>query len=164
MFSLREPTPRPPVHDAHIQNPRSREAVDVKALENELRMRISGEVRFDDGARGLYAYDASNYTQSPIGVVIPRSAEDVVRTVETCRRYRAPILSRGGGTSLSGSTVNIAVVVDMSKYFNRILEVNPRERWARVQPVVVLDDLRDAADEEGLTFGPDPSTHDRCVL
>src|SRR3954471_10938675 len=127
MFSLREPTPRPPVHDAHIQNPRSREAVDVKALENELRKRISGEVRFDDGARGLYAYDASNYTQPPIGVVIPKSADDIEYAVETCRKPRAPVLSRGGGTSLSGSTVNIAVVIDMSKYFNRVLEINRGE-------------------------------------
>ncbi len=164
MSSLREPTPRPPVHDARIHDPRSREAVDVKALENDLRLRVSGEVRFDTAARGLYSYDASNYTQPPIGVVIPKSAEDVVSTLEICRKYRAPVLSRGGGTSLSGSTVNIAVVVDMSKYFNRVLEVNARERWARVEPGVILDDLRDAADEEGLTFGPDPSTHDRCVL
>ncbi len=164
MSSLREPTPRPPVHDPRIRNPRLREPVDAKALEAELRERISGEVRFDEGARGLYAYDASNYTQPPMGVVIPRSADDVISTVAVCRKYRAPVLSRGGGTSLTGSTVNIAVIMDMSKYFNRILEVNPQERWARIQPGVILDDLRDAADEEGLTFGPDPSTHDRCVL
>ena len=137
MSSLREPTPRPPVHDARIHDPRSREAVDVKALENDLRLRVSGEVRFDNAARGLYAYDASNYTQPPIGIVIPKSADDVVSTVEICRKYRAPVLSRGGGTSLSGSTVNIAVVVDMSKYFNRVLEVNARERWARVEPGVI---------------------------
>ncbi len=96
MSSLREPTPRPPVHDAHIHDPRSREGVDVKALENDLRLRVSGEVRFDNAARGLYAYDASNYTQPPIGIVIPKSADDVVGTVEICRKYRAPVLSRGG--------------------------------------------------------------------
>src|ERR1051325_1267942 len=164
MFSLREPTSRPAVVDFRIRNPRERESVDTKALERELLQRIAGEVRFDDGARGLYAYDASNYTQPPIGVVIPRTADDVVSTVEICRKYRAPILSRGGGTSLTGSTVNIAVVIDMTKYFNRVLEINADERWARVEPGVILDDLRDAADEKGLTFGPDPSTHDRCVL
>jgi FAD/FMN-containing dehydrogenase/Fe-S oxidoreductase len=164
MSSLREPTPRPAVLDPRIRDPRQREAVDAKALESELRPRISGEVRFDEAARGLYAYDGSNYTQPPIGVVIPRCAEDVVNTIETCRKYRAPVLSRGGGTSLTGSTVNIAVVIDMSKYYNRVLEINTDERWARVQPGVILDDLRDAADEQGLTFGPDPSTHDRCVL
>ena len=164
MSSLREPTsPMTPDH-FRIPDPRKREPVDVKQLADELRVRISGEVRFDDGARGLYAYDASNYTQSPIGVVIPKSAEDVLATIEICRKYRAPVLSRGGGTSLTGSTVNIAVVIDMSKYFNRVLEINAGERWARVEPGVILDDLRDAADEEGLTFGPDPSTHDRCVL
>ena len=164
MLNIREPTPRPPLHDPRIQNPRLREPVDTEALESELRQQISGEVRFDDGARGLYAYDASNYTQPPIGVVLPRSADDVVSAVEICRKYRAPVLSRGGGTSLTGSTVNIAVVIDMTKYFNKVLEVNRAERWARVQPGIILDDLRDAADEEGLTFGPDPSTHDRCVL
>ena len=164
MSSLREPTsPTTPDH-FRVPDPRKREPVDVKQLADELRVRISGEVRFDDGARGLYAYDASNYTQSPIGVVIPKSAEDVLATIEICRKYRAPVLSRGGGTSLTGSTVNIAVVIDMSKYFNRVLEINAGERWARVEPGVILDDLRDAADEEGLTFGPDPSTHDRCVL
>src|SRR5581483_7319427 len=164
MYTLREPTPRPLVTDSRIRDPRKREPVDVLALENELRPEISGEVRFDDGARGLYSYDASNYTQPPIGVVIPKSAEDIVKTVEICRKYRAPVLSRGGGTSLTGSTVNIAVVIDMTKYYNRVLEINPDERWARVEPGVILDDLRDAADERGLTFGPDPSTHDRCVL
>src|SRR5215831_3127379 len=133
MSALREPTPRPPVRDPRIRDPRQREPVDANALENELRMRISGEVRFDEAARGLYAYDASNYTQPPIGVVIPRSAEDVEATVATCRKYRAPVLSRGGGTSLTGSTVNIAVVIDMTKYYNRVLEIRADERWARVQ-------------------------------
>ncbi|HEY2382780.1 MAG TPA: FAD-linked oxidase C-terminal domain-containing protein [Terriglobia bacterium] len=164
MFSLGEPTPRPPVLDPRIRNPREREPVDITALEKALRERVSGEVRFDDTARGLYAYDGSNYTQPPIGVVIPKSAGDIVAAVEVCRKYRAPVLSRGGGTSLTGSTVNIAVVIDTTKYFNHILEVNREERWARVEPGVILDDLRDAADEQGLTFGPDPSTHDRCVL
>src|SRR3954466_13745773 len=121
MSSLREPTPRPPLYDPRIRNPRQREAVDAEALQTELQKRISGEVRFDDGARGLYAYDGSNYTQPPIGVVIPASADDVISTVAICRKHRAPVLSRGGGTSLTGSTVNIAVIMDMSKYFNRIL-------------------------------------------
>src|ERR1051325_8686324 len=112
MHVRREPTPRPSATDGLIRNPRNREPLDTKALERELRERIAGEVRFDDGARGLYAYDASNYTQPPIGVVIPRSAGDVVSAVEICRKYRAPVLSRGGGTSLTGSTVNIAVVID----------------------------------------------------
>src|ERR1041385_8856397 len=164
MSALREPTSRPAVLDPRIRNPRERESVDTNALEKELREATSAEARFDDGARGLYAYDASNYTQPPMGVVVPKSADDVVRTVEICRKHRAPVLSRGGGTSLSGSTVNIAVVIDMTKYFNRILEINSYERWARVEPGVILDDLRDAADERGLTFGPDPSTHDRCAV
>src|SRR5689334_17294230 len=121
MSSPRDITPRSPVTDPRIWNPRKREPINVMGLEHELRARISGEVRFDDGARGLYAYDGSNYTQPPIGVVLPKSAEDVVSTVEVSRKYRAPVLSRGGGTSLTGSTVNIAVVMDMTKYFNRVL-------------------------------------------
>ena len=144
-------------------NPRKREPVKTKALESELREKLQGEVRFDEGTRGLYSYDASNYTQPPIGVVIPKSVEDIISAVETCRKYGTPVLSRGGGTSLTGSTVNIAVVIDMAKYLNRVLELNVEERWARIEPGIVLDDLRDAADENGLTFGPDPSTHDRCV-
>jgi FAD/FMN-containing dehydrogenase/Fe-S oxidoreductase len=138
--------------------------LDIAALEAELRARVAGEVRFDDGSRALYAADASNYRQVPIGVVIPRSTEDVIATVEVCRRHRAPVLSRGGGTSLCGQTCNVAVVMDFSKYLNRILEIDPVKRIARVQPGCVLDDLRDAAEQHGLTFAPDPSTHDHNTL
>jgi FAD/FMN-containing dehydrogenase/ferredoxin len=138
--------------------------LDIAALEAELRARVAGEVRFDDGSRALYAADASNYRQVPIGVVIPRSTEDVIATVEVCRRHRAPLLSRGGGTSLCGQTCNVAVVMDFSKYLNRILEIDPVKRIARVQPGCVLDDLRDAAEQHGLTFAPDPSTHDHNTL
>src|SRR5690349_24467870 len=91
--------------------------VDPLALEADLRRAISGEVRFDAGSRALYATDGSNYRQVPIGVVIPRDVEDVVATVEVCRRHGAPLLSRGGGTSLAGQCCNEAVVVDMSKYY-----------------------------------------------
>ncbi|HEX2566926.1 MAG TPA: FAD-binding and (Fe-S)-binding domain-containing protein [Burkholderiales bacterium] len=137
---------------------------DGARLASELRAAISGEVRFDDGSRALYATDASNYRQVPIGVVIPRSDEDVVKTVELCRRHGAPVLARGGGTSLCGQTCNVAVVLDFSKYMNRILEIDPRRKLARVQPGVVLDDLRRAAAEYGLTFAPDPATHDHNTL
>src|SRR5881398_3624536 len=94
------------------------------ALEADLRRRIRGEVRFDDGSRALYSTDASNYRQVPIGVVVPRSVEDVVETVATCRRHRAPFLSRGGGTSLAGQCTNVAVVADFSKHLNRVLELD----------------------------------------
>jgi FAD/FMN-containing dehydrogenase/Fe-S oxidoreductase len=138
--------------------------LDGRSLAAELRKRIRGEVRFDAGSRALYATDASNYRQVPIGVVLPRSAEEVVATVETCRKYGAPILSRGGGTSLAGQCCNVAVVMDMSKYFHRLLDLDPQGKRARVEPGIVLDDLRAAAETHGLTFGPDPATHTHCTL
>src|SRR4051794_10178064 len=93
--------------------------VDASALSSELRGAISGEVRFDAGSRALYATDGSNYRQVPIGVVVPRDVDDVVKTIAICRARGAPILSRGGGTSLTGSCCNVAVVIDWSKYLNQ---------------------------------------------
>ena len=138
--------------------------IDAAALAEELRATIRGEVRFDDGSRALYATDASNYRQVPIGVVIPRDASDVVNAVAIARRYGAPILGRGAGTSLAGQCCNVAVVLDMSKYMNGIGEMNPTLKFARVEPGIVLDDLRSAAETHGLTFGPDPATHAQCTL
>jgi FAD/FMN-containing dehydrogenase len=142
----------------------SSQGVDTATLATELRSVIRGEVRFDDGSRALYATDSSNYRQVPLGLVLPRDTEDVIAALAACRRHGAPVLSRGGGTSLAGQTCNVAVVLDFSKYMNRILEIDPARRIARVQPGVVLDDLRDAAEEHHLTYGPDPATHDRCTL
>src|SRR5215471_21835369 len=131
--------------------------LDASALARELRGAISGEVRFDDGSRALYATDGSNYRQVPIGVVIPRDVDDVVQTVATCYRHTVPLLPRGGGTSLAGQCCNVAVVMDMSKYMHSIIEIDPDRKLARVQPGCVLDDLRNAANPHGLTFAPDPS-------
>ncbi|HKF67532.1 MAG TPA: FAD-binding oxidoreductase, partial [Vicinamibacterales bacterium] len=133
-------------------------------LEAALRKSIRGEVRFDAGSRALYASDASNYRQVPIGLVVPRDAGDVAAAVTICRQFGAPVLPRGAGTSLAGQCCNVAVVFDFSKYMNRILEVDPDRRFARVQPGVVLDTLRTRAEQHKLTFGPDPSTHSRCTL
>src|SRR5205085_1787713 len=138
--------------------------VDSAALAAALRREIKGEVRFDNGSRALYATDASNYRQVPIGVVMPRDANDAIATVALARKFGAPILARGGGTSLAGQCCNIAVVMDMSKYMHHILELNPTTKRARVQPGCVLDDLRAAAEQYHLTFGPDPSTHNHCTL
>jgi len=138
--------------------------VDTEALAAELRRHVRGEVRFDDGSRALYATDGSNYRQVPIGVVIPRNVDDIMATVATARRYGAPVLARGGGTSLAGQCCNVAVVLDMSKYLHHILALDPDSKQARVQPGVVLDDLRNAAEQYHLTFGPDPSTHNHCTL
>jgi FAD/FMN-containing dehydrogenase/Fe-S oxidoreductase len=133
-------------------------------LENELKRVVRGEVRFDRGSRAMYATDASNYRQIPIGLVVPRDDEDVIKAVAACRQYGAPVLPRGAGTSLAGQCCNIAVVLDFTKYMNKILDLDPEQRVARVQPGVVLDALRDRAETHHLTFGPDPSTHNRCSL
>ena len=143
----------------------SREArVDADALASDLRARVAGEVRFDNGSRALYATDGSSYRQVPIGIVIPRNSEDVIATIATCREHGAPILSRGGGTSLAGQCCNTAVVMDFSKYMAGILEIDAARKIARVQPGVVLDHLRNAAEKHHLTFAPDPATHSRCTL
>ena len=125
---------------------------------------MRGEVRFDAGSRALYATDASNYRQVPIGLVIPRDGVDVAAALAVCRQYGAPVLPRGAGTSLAGQCCNVAVVFDFSKYMNGILELDPAGRFARVQPGIVLDTLRSRAEQHTLTFGPDPSTHSRCTL
>jgi FAD/FMN-containing dehydrogenase/Fe-S oxidoreductase len=140
------------------------EAVDVRALARELATTVRGEVRFSEGSRALYANDASVYRQVPLGVVVPRTVDDVVATVAACRRHGAPIVPRGCGTGLAGQSVNTAVLIDFSKYLNALLELDPERRIARVQPGIVLDRLRDAAEEHDLTFGPDPATHSRCTL
>ncbi|MGI4826887.1 MAG: FAD-linked oxidase C-terminal domain-containing protein, partial [Janthinobacterium lividum] len=133
-------------------------------LEQTLRATVRGDVQFDDAARALYATDASNYRQVPIGVVLPRDVEDVLAVMKACREAGAPVLSRGGGTSLAGQCCNVAVVLDFSRYMNSVLQVDAAYRIARVQPGVVLDTLRARAEEHALTFAPDPATHSRCTL
>src|SRR5207302_3005835 len=138
--------------------------VDAAALEAELRRLVSGEVRFDAGSKALYATDGSNYRQVPIGVVIPKSKQDVIETVAACRTFGAPLLSRGGGTSLAGQCCNVAIVIDWSKYLHHIVELNPQQKYARVQPGTICDTLRNAAKPHTLTWGPDPATHDHCTF
>ena len=129
-----------------------------------LRAEIAGEVRFTPGDRALYAYDASIFRQVPTGVVLPRDAADVEAALAVCRRFDIPVFGRGCGTGLAGQTVNAAVVLDFSKHMHDILAVDPVRRQARVQPGVICDSLRDAAEVHGLTFGPDPATHDHATL
>ena len=146
---------------------RSPQDIDVAGLEAELRRHIEGEVRFDAGSKAMYAVDASNYRQVPIGVVIPRSKEDVVQTVAACRKFGAPLLSRGGGTSLAGQCCNVAIVLDWSKYMHGVLEINHSERWARVLPGTLCDELRNqvlAETNNLLVWGPDPATHNHCCF
>jgi FAD/FMN-containing dehydrogenase/Fe-S oxidoreductase len=140
-------------------------SVDRRELEHDLRERVEGEVRFSAGDRALYSATGANYRQLPLGVVIPRTVDDVVATVAACRERGAPLLSRGGGTGLAGQTTNVAVVIDFSKHLNRIVEIDPERRLARVQPGLILDHLRHAAEHDHkLTFGPDPSTHEYCTF
>jgi len=137
---------------------------DPLGLHEALRRNVRGDVKFDNGSRALYATDGSNYRHVPIGVVLPRDSDDVLTAISICREFGAPLLCRGGGTSLAGQCCNVAVVLDFTKYMNSILEIDPERRIARVQPGVVLDHLRNAAEKHHLTFAPDPASHDRCTI
>ncbi|MGP4016117.1 FAD-binding and (Fe-S)-binding domain-containing protein [Saccharopolyspora sp. 5N708] len=130
----------------------------------ELRAVLAGSARFDPGTRALYAADASNYRQVPIGVVFPRTEDDVAATVAIARQHGVPITGRGAGTSIAGNAVGPGLVLDFARHLNKILEVDAERGLARVQPGVVLDSLRAAVAGDGLTFGPDPATHSRCTL
>lgn len=134
------------------------------ALEHRLRARVRGEVRFDDGMRALYATDASNYRQIPIGIVKPLDAADVEAAIEVCRSFAAPVLSRGAATSLAGQCCNTAVILDFSKSMRSIISIDAEAKSAIVEPGVVLDRVREAAEKFALTFAPDPATHSRCTL
>jgi len=136
----------------------------MATLEADLRLGISGEVRFDSASKAIYASDASNYRQIPLGIVVPKTTNDLVTAIDICHRHDVPFLTRGAGTSQNGQCVNVAVIADTSKYVNRVIAIDPQERCAVVEPGVVCDTLRDAAQQHGLTFGPDPATHSRCTL
>jgi FAD/FMN-containing dehydrogenase/Fe-S oxidoreductase len=140
--------------------------IDLKrdALALHLRKHLQGEVRFDPASRRLYSTDASIYQIEPLGVVIPRSVQDFVVTVQIAGEMQVPITARGGGTSLSGQSIGPGVVVDCSKYLNRIVDLDPAARVARVQPGVILDQLNGAAGVHGLQFGPDVATASRANL
>src|SRR5262245_23581894 len=139
-------------------------AFDAVGLARELEKEIDGEVRFDDVSRAIYSNDASVYQIQPAGVVIPKSREDLIRIVRACRRHGCPITMRGGGTSQAGQAIGAGLVVDTSKYLNRLLEVNALERWARVEPGIVLDELNAALAPHRLRFAPDISTASRATL
>src|SRR5271169_916957 len=136
----------------------------IAALESYLRATIEGEVRFDAGTRAAYATDASNYRQVPVGVVIPRHEGDVIAALSIARENSMPILARGGGTSLAGQACNAALVLDFSKYKNRVLAIDADRRVAQVEPGVVQSHLNAALAPHGLFFAPDPSTKDRCTV
>ncbi|MFC4377693.1 FAD-binding and (Fe-S)-binding domain-containing protein [Nocardia halotolerans] len=138
--------------------------VDVPGVEAALRAAVDGDIRFDAGARGAYATDASNYRQVPIGVVLPRTVDAAVTALRVCEEYGAPVLSRGGGTSLAGQSTNAAVIIDWTKYCNRLVSVDVEAKTCVVEPGIVLDDLNRQLGEYGLEFGPRPSTHSHCSI
>jgi FAD/FMN-containing dehydrogenase/Fe-S oxidoreductase len=155
---LPDPVVRPPSPAESVAG------IDVDALERDLADAVDGEVRFDAGSRATYSTDGSNFRQMPIGVVVPRTVEAGAAAVEVCRRHRAPIVSRGGGTSLAGERTNTAVVIDWSKYCHRLVSVDPDERTCVVEPGAVLDLMNDQLRPHELEFGPEPATHDHCTL
>ena len=139
--------------------------VDVRALEAALRANVRGEVAFDAGNRAAYSHDSSNYRQPPIGVVVPRSADDIIAAVAACSEHGAPVLARGCGTGLAGQTCNVAVVIDHSRHMRTIKELDPERRIAVVEPGVVHDQLTNVTEERwNLTFGPDTSTHEYATF
>ena len=138
--------------------------MNIDALRRDLESAIEGEVRFDPISRALYSTDASVYQIEPLGVVVAKSRDDVVRAVTLCAKHRCPLTMRGGGTSQAGQAIGNGLIVDTSKYFNRILEVNPAERWARVEPGVVLDELNAALRPHDVRFAPDISTASRATI
>jgi len=137
---------------------------DIDALAAQLRDRVDGEVRFDDGTRAAYSTDGSNFRQVPIAVVVPRTVDAGVETVAVCHEHGAPIVSRGGGTSLAGQGTNRAVMIDWVKYCHRLLGVDPDQRTCVVEPGIVLDDLNRELACHDLRFGPEPATHPNCTL
>lgn len=164
MASRDSPTRTDPVSDDRSEYDYQGNAVEDPSLRDDLAERIDGEVRFDEYSREMYATDASAYEVTPIGVVFPTSTADVSAVVEYCADHKIPVLPRGGGTSLAGQTVNEAVVLDFTQEMGTILEVDPDERRARVQPGTILAELNETVKPHGLKFAPDPSTANRSAI
>jgi FAD/FMN-containing dehydrogenase len=139
-------------------------AVDAAGLQAELAKCVTGEVRFDRLSRAIYSTDASVYQIVPLGVVFPKSAADIETTVKACARFNVPLTARGGGTSQAGQSIGAGVILDCSRHLNRVLEINASERWARVEPGCVLDELNRALQPCGLHFPLDISTSDRATI
>jgi FAD/FMN-containing dehydrogenase/Fe-S oxidoreductase len=147
-----------------VRLPGTATGTNLSQLKRDLRAEVDGEVRFDAGTLGAYSTDASNFRQVPLGVVLPRTVEAAVATVAACRRHAAPVLSRGGGTSLAGQCTNAAVVIDWTKYCHRLVSVDPERRRCVVEPGIVLDELNRQLAPHGLRYGPEPATHPNCTL
>src|SRR3954464_1459717 len=136
----------------------------TETLRSELERQIDGEGRFDGVSRALYSTDASVYQIEPIGIVVPRTREDVVAAVRIAGRHGVCMTARGGGTSQAGQAIGPGILIDTSKYLNRVLEVNVAERWAWIEPGIVLDELNVQLRPHGLRFAPDISTASRATV
>ena len=139
-------------------------SLDLTALRKDLESTVRGTVALDAGTLALYTSDASNYRRVPLAVVIPETIDDCVAAVRACATHGVPVIPRGGGTSIAGNSIGTGVVIDTSRHLRAIVDIDPAARTATVQPGVILDDLRAATAEHGLTFAPDPSTHSRCTI
>ena len=163
------PTP-PPVMPASssrtVTSDRSKLAAfeTAQVLEAELAARVHGEVRFDAVSRMLYSTDASNYQIEPVGVVIPKTTDDVIAAMELAASHGVPILARGGGSSLAGQAVGAALVIDTSKYLDRVISFQPDAKTVTVEPGINLDHLNKQIRQSGLMFGPDPSSSNRAAV
>src|SRR5699024_7162314 len=136
----------------------------ITDLRRDLEKAVDGEVRLDSGSCGAYTTAASNFREVPIGVVVPFTVAGGDRAIAVCRKHEVPVLSRGGGTSLAGQCTNTAIVIDWTKYCNRLLSVDTENRTCVVEPGIVLDDLNRLLADTGLRFGPEPSTHRSCTI
>jgi len=139
-------------------------AAALQALQKALEHQLDGHCDFSDAGVALYTSDASNYRQIPLGVVYPKSLDDIQRTTKLCATHALPVLMRGAGTSQNGQCVNEAVVLDCSRYLDQVTHIDTDAQSALIQPGIVCDSLKEAAEAHGLTFGPDPATHSRCTL
>ena len=135
-------------------------AENLRALAN----RLSGDLFTDSTQRTLYATDASSYREMPAAVAIPETVDDLKKLIAFAIQYGTPLIPRTAGTSLAGQVVGSGIVVDVSKHFTKILEINSDERWVRVQPGVIRDELNQALKPYGLYFGPETSTANRAMI
>jgi len=157
-LSLVQVTTGTPVPQAKVS------LVDVAAFRQEMESRMECDVRWDELSRALYSTDASVYQIKPLGILIPRTREDIIRAVEICHHFRCPVTLRGGGTAQGGQSIGEGLQIDTSKHYNQILEINAEQRWVRVQPGIVLDELNAQVAHLGMRFAPDISTASRATI
>src|SRR5881394_4329389 len=136
----------------------------MKELLQQLATTLEGEFYSDDTMRTLYATDASAYRELPLAVAVPKTKEDIQKLIAFAGKHSTSLIPRAAGTSLAGQVVGNGIIVDVSKYFTKILEFNKEEQWVRVQPGVIRDELNMFLKPHGLFFGPETSTANRAMM